>query len=122
MEVSLGEIFELAINAIDENGSSKDAIYSYRSPTNLTIRPLNNIVVDLNLEEDTLPSFASVNRATMQNSPYTVQKLALVLHSAEQLENICVVNYQNSKYFNLSFSFNLIDSSNGQVVCINYSY
>ena len=82
----------------------------------MTRRPLNTIVVDLDIDED-LPSFASVNKATIQNNTsHTVQKVTLVKHYAEQLKNSCVINYQNSQYLNLDFSLSLIDSSDGQVV------
>ena len=118
VEVSLGEIFDMKINAIDENGNSKDAVYSYHSPRNQTIRPLNTIVVDLDSSEDIFPSFASVTRAAMQNATFTVQKISLVTHFAEQLKNSCVINNQNSQRFNFTFRLNLIDSSDGQVVCI----
>ena len=81
------------------------------------MRPLNTIVVNLHPDEDPLSSFASVNKATMQsNAPYTVQKVTLVNHHAEQLKNSCVINYQNSQSLNLNFSLSLIDSSDGQVV------
>ena len=117
VEVSLGEIFDLAINVIDEIGNSKDAVYSYQSPRDLTAYPLSVIVVDLNPDEDALPTFASVNRATMYSSPYTMQKVALVMHFAEELQSFCTVNYQNFLNFHLNFSLNLIDSSDGRVVC-----
>ena len=118
VEVSLGEIFDMAINAIDENGNSKDAVYSYHSPRNLTIRPLNTIAVNLDSSEEIFPSFASVTRATMQNAAFTVQKVTLVKYFAEQLKNSCVINNQNFQSFNFNFRLNLIDSSDGQVVCI----
>jgi len=87
-------------------------------PLNSTIVvDLNTIVVDLNTNEDSIPSFASVNKVTMQNNaPHTVQKIALVMQYAEQLKNSCTINYQNFQYFNLNFSLSLIDSSDGQVV------
>ena len=116
VEVSLGEIFDLAIKAIDENGNFKDAVYSFLSPTNLATRPLSIIVVDLNPDEDLLPSFASINRATMQNSPYTMQKVTLVMNLAEQIKTDCAINYKNFLNFNFNFSLSLIDSSDGQVV------
>ena len=93
-------------------------MYSYHSSRNLTIRPLNTIAVDLNPDEDALPNFASVNRATIQSATYfTIQKVTLVMDSAEQIRNSCVVNFNNSQSFNFSFNLNLIDSSDGQVVC-----
>ena len=75
-------------------------------------------MVDLNPDDDTLPSFASVNRAAMQNAAnFTIQKVTLVMHFAEQIKNSCVVNFNNFQNFNSSFNLNLIDSSDGQVVC-----
>ena len=116
VEVSLGEIFDLAIKAIDENEHSKDAVYSYPSPRNLATSPLSIIVVDLDPDEDLLPSFASVNRAAMQNSPFTMQKVALVMNFAEQLKNNCLINHKNSLTFNRNFILSLIDSTDVQVV------
>ena len=104
------------INAIDENGNYKDAIYSYYTPRSLTMHLLNTIVVDLDPDKDALPNFASVNRATMQNPGFTVQKTTLVLHSADKIKNNCLINFDNSLSFKYSFHLNLIDSSDGQVV------
>ena len=84
----------------------------------MTIRPLNAIVIDLNPDKDTLPNFASVNRATMQNpASFTLQKVTLVMHFEEQIKTSCDINFKNSLSFNVSFNLNLIDLSNGQVVC-----
>ena len=110
-------MFSLAIKAIDETGNTKDAVYSYISVRNVTSRPLSVIVVDLNPDEGTFPTFASVNRATMQKSPYTVQNIQLVMPNAKQLENNCDVNHQNSLNLHRKFHLHLIDSSGGQVVC-----
>ena len=74
-------------------------------------------MVDIDAEEDFLPSFASVNRDTMQNTQYTVQKVALVMHNAKQLENNCTVDFQNSEFLSHKLNLNLIDSFSGQVVC-----
>ena len=104
------------INAIDENGNYKDAIYSYYTPRSLTIRPLNTIVIDLKPDEDALPNFASVSRATMQNLAFTAQQTTLVVHYAENIKNSCLINFNNSLSFEYSFNLNLIDSSDGQVV------
>ena len=109
-------MFNLAIKAIDEIGNTKDAVYSYISVRNLTSRPLSVIIVDLNPDEGTLPTFASVNRATMQNSPYTVQNVRLVMPNAKQFENNCTINHRNSLRLYRKFSLNLIDLSDGQVV------
>ena len=117
MKVSLGEVFNLAINAIDEIGNTKDAVYSYISLKNLTTHSLSVIVVDLNPDEGTLPTFASVLRATMQKSPYTVQSVRLVMRYTEEFRNNCIVNHQNLLNLYHKFSLNLIDSSDGQVVC-----
>ena len=92
-------------------------MYSYQSHRDSTAYPLSVIVVDLNPDEDVLPTFASVNRATMYNSSYTVQKIALVMYFAEQLESYCTVNHKNFLNFHHNFSLNLIDSSDGRVVC-----
>ena len=115
MEVSLGEVFDLIIYAKDENGNPKDAVYSYYNPKNLETNPLGIVFVDLDHAEDAFPSFASVDKATI--TTHTVQKASLVLHNAEQLNRLCIINYQNSQYFIYSFTLSLIDSSNGQVVC-----
>ena len=117
MKVSLGEVFNLAINAIDEIGNTKDAVYSYISLKNLTTHSLSVIVVDLNPDEGTLPTFSSVLRATMQKSPYTVQSVRLVMRYTEEFRNNCIVNHQNLLNLYHKFSLNLIDSSDGQVVC-----
>ena len=117
MKVSLGEMFNLAINAIDEIGNTKDAVYSYTSLKNLTTHSLSVIVVDLNPDEGTLPTFASVNRATMQKSPYTIQSVRLVMRYTEEFKNNCTVNHQNLLNLYHKFSLNLIDLSDGQVVC-----
>ena len=110
-------MFNLAIKAIDEIGNTKDAVYSYISLRNLITRPLSVIIIDLNPDEGTLPTFASVNRATMQNSPYTVQNVQLVMPNAKQFDNNCTINHQNSLNLHHKFSLNLIDLSDGQVVC-----
>ena len=110
-------MFNLAIKAIDEIGNTKDAVYSYISVRNLTTRPLSVIIVDLNPDGSTLPTFASVNRATMQNSPYTIQNIRLVMPNAKQFENNCDINHNNSLNLHRKFSLNLIDSSDGQMVC-----
>ena len=117
MKVSLGEVFNLAINAIDEIGNTKDAVYSYISLKNLTTHSLSVIVVDLNPDEGTLPTFTSVNRARMQKSPYTIQNVRLVMRYTEEFKNNCTVNHQNLLNLHHKFSLNLIDSSDGQVVC-----
>ena len=113
MEVSLGEIFELIIHAKDENGNLKDAVYSYHSPKDLTTNPSNLVYVNLDPKTDSILRFASVNKATA-----TVQKISLAMHN-ELLKTDCIVGNKNSQYFNYSFSLNLIDSSDGQLVCIN---
>ena len=113
MEVSLGEIFELIIHAKDENGNFKDAVYSYQSPKDLARSPSNLVYVNLDPKTDSLLRFASVNKATT-----TMQKISLALRN-EQLKTDCIVDYKNSQYFNYSFSLNLIDSSDGQLVCVN---
>ena len=116
MEVSPGEIFDLIIYAEDENGNSKDAVYSYYTPDNLTASPSSLIYVNLDPNRNnSVPRFTSVNKATGMS--YTVQRTSLVLRNSEQLESKCLSNNQNDQYFNLSFSFNLIDSSDGQLVC-----
>ena len=113
MEVSLGEIFELIIHAKDENGNLKDAVYSYHGPKDLTTNPSNLLSVNLDPETSSILRFASVNKATT-----TVQKISLALRS-ELLKTDCIVGYKNSQHFNYSFNLNLIDSSDGQLVCIN---
>ena len=81
-------------------------------------------MVDLNPDEDTLPNFASVNRAAMQNAAnFTMQKVTLVMMDfTEQIKNNCVINFNNFQSFNFSFNLNLIDSSDGQVVCSYIKY
>ena len=117
MEASLGEIFDLTIYAEDENGNSQDAVYSYYSPNNLAANPSNVIFVNLyHNNEDSVLRFASVNKATATSQPG--QKISLVLHNAEQLKSSCITNYDNSHNFNFNFSLNLIDSSDGQLVCM----
>ena len=115
MEVTLGEIFNLIIYAKDENEIFKDAVYSYQNPKYLAANPSRTIFIDLDSHTDSILGFASVNKATATS--HTVQKISLVLHNAEQLKSDCVVNYRNSQLFNNSFSLNLIDSSDGQLVC-----
>ena len=114
--MSPGEVFDLTIYAEDENGNSKDAVYSYYSPNNLAANPSSTIFVDLDPNRtDSVLRFASVNKATAMS--YTVQRTSLVLRDSEQLENTCKVNYRDSQVFSMSFSLNLIDSSDGQLVC-----
>ena len=106
----------MKIYADDENGNSKDAVYSYYTPNNLAANPSSIIYVDLYPNrEDSVLRFASVNKATDRSYTYTVQRISLVLRNSEELE--CKVNYQNSLCLNLNFSLNLIDSSDGQLVC-----
>ena len=99
-------MFVLNISAEDENSNLKNAVYSYNK--NLNSNPLNIIVVDLKPNGAVL-SFASVNKITLQNT-------SLVLHDADKLQN-CTFNYDNSHNFSSEFKLNLIDLSNGQVVC-----
>lgn len=115
MEVTLGEIFNLIIHAKDENENSKDAVYFYHTPRNLATTTSNILFINLDSNTDSVLRFASVNKATA--TPRTAQKISLMLLNAEQLKRDCIVNYQNSQYFNYTFSLNLIDSSDGQLVC-----
>ena len=114
--MSPGEIFDLIIYAEDENGNSKDAVYSYYTPNNLAANPSSIIFVDLDPNKsNSVLRFASV-KATDRS--YKVQRTSPVLHKSEELESKCKVNYRNSQlYLDLSFSLNLIDSSDGQLVC-----
>ena len=115
MEVTPGEIFNLIIYAKDENENFKDAVYSYYNPKNLATTSSSIIFINLGPDTDSILGFASVNKATATS--HTVQKISLVLHNEEQLKSDCIVNYRNSQLFNNSFSLNLIDSSDGQLVC-----
>ena len=115
MEVTLGEIFNLIIRAKDENENSKDAVYFYYTPRNLATTPSSILFINLDSNTDSVPRFASVNKATAIS--HTVQRISLVLRNAEQLTNHCITNYQNPQYINHNFSLNLIDSSDGQLVC-----
>ena len=101
------------IFAEDHSRNSKDVVYSYyRYSRDYTS---NVIVVDLDPVEDTLSSFASVNRMMPNKSP-PVQQVVLVKHNAVQLQH-CVVNFKNAYTFLSKFILSLIDSSNGAVVC-----
>ena len=115
MEVTLGEIFNLIIHAKDENENFKDAIYSYHNPKSLARNPSSIVFIDLDPNTDFVLRFASVDKATATS--HTVQKISLVLRNVEQLKSDCIVNYQNPQKFNHTFSLNLIDSSDGQLVC-----
>jgi len=106
--VSLGEIFTLRLYSKDQDGNLQDAVYSYyRNPA---AQPSNVLVVDLNPLEEVASNFASVNDMTLQNT-------SLVLHDGEQQMNNCAINQRSSFSFPSSFTLNLIDSSNGQMVC-----
>ena len=106
----------MIIHAKDENENSKDAVYFYHTPRNLATTTSSILFINLDSNIDSVLRFASVNKAPATS--HTVQKVSLVLRNAEQLiKSDCITNYQNSQYFNYNFSLNLIDSSDGQLVC-----
>lgn len=103
----------MTIFAEDHSRNSKDAVYSYYRYSR--DYPSNVIVVDLDPVEDTLSSFASVNRMMPNESP-PVQQVVLVKRNADQLQH-CAANFKNTNIFSSKFILSLIDSSNGAVVC-----
>ena len=110
--VSLGEIFTLRLYSEDQDGNLQDAVYSYyRNPI---AQPSNVLVVDVDPHEEIASDFAAVNNVTLQNT-------SLVMNNGELQMNNCAINQRSSFSFPSSFMLNLIDSSNGQVVCTSLS-
>lgn len=112
IEVSPGEIFTAMLYALDGNNNYKDAVYSYAAPFNSPSGVLSSIVIDLNRTENTQVGFASISRMGT-----TKQNISFVIHNAYWLQNSSK-NLKDNKSHIISFALNLVDSSNGQVVCI----
>ena len=111
IEASPGEIFTVMLYALDANENHKDAVYSYATPFNSSSGVLSSIVIDLSHTENMQVGFASISRtgATRQN-------ISFVIHNAYWLQNSSK-NFKDNNSHIISFALNLVDSSNGQVVC-----
>lgn len=101
----------MVLYAVDSNNNFKDAVYSYVAPFNSATGVLSSIVIDLSYNEGAGIGFASTSRMNV-----TRQKVSFIIHNAYWLQdgsNKLLKNSSNT----FSFALNLIDSSNGQVVC-----
>jgi len=112
MFVSLGEIFDLIIYAVDQNGNIQDGVYLYYA--NLITSPSNVLCIHLDTDDILTTAFGAVRNVT-------TQRTTLVMHNSYQLQSNCQVNYKNSFTFPIKFSLNLTDSSNGIMVCMLFT-
>ena len=99
--------------AVDGNDNFKDAIYSYAAPLNGVTGALSSIVIDCSHTEDTGIGFASLSRMGV-----TRQKVSFIFHSACLLQGSNNSDFHNNGLNVFNLALNLIDSSNGLVVCI----
>ena len=112
IEVSPGEIFTVMLYALDGNNNYKDAVYSYAAPFNSSSGVLSSLVIDLSHTENTQVGFASISRMGI-----TRQNISFTIYNADWLQNNSK-NFKDNKSHIISFALNLVDSSNGQAVCI----
>ena len=109
MFASPGEVFSLFLHAVDENNNVKYAVYTYPKPAGNVRRVVSTgIVIDLGRSAT---GFASLSREIS-----ITQTASFILHNAFWLEHQNCSRVQPN-IANNSFTLNLIDSSNGQMVC-----
>ena len=102
----------MILYALDGNSNYKDAVYSYAAPLNSATGVLSSIVVDLSHTENSQVGFASISRMGA-----TRQKMSFIIHNAHWLQDNSK-SFKNNESHIFSFTLNLVDSSNGQVVCM----
>ena len=102
----------MILYALDGNNNYKDAVYSYAAPLNSITGVLSGIVIDLGHTENAQVGFASISRMGA-----TKQSISFVIHNAYWLQDSSK-NIKNNESHTFRFALNLVDSSNGQLVCM----
>ena len=98
---------------MDGSNHFKDAVYSYAAPPTSATGVLSSIVIELNDENDD----GEIGFASLSRTGITKQKVSFIIYNAHWLQDSSKKFLENrSNIFH--FSLNLIDSSNGQVVCL----
>ena len=98
---------------MDGGNHFKDAVYSYAAPPTSPTGVLSSIVIELNREKDDGETgFASLSRTGIAK-----QKVSFIIYNANWLQDSSKKFLENGSNI-FRFSLNLVDSSNGQVVCI----
>ena len=108
MNVFPGEIFVLSFSISDQNNNERVGFYTYPSNTFFTEADVTEIDLTTGNEDS---SFGVVRGSSDQRT-------LLVIRNSAKNFSFSAINY-NRTITNVTFTLNLVDSSTGNVVCIN---